>query len=278
MNRAHPLYWLGLVFTVAVTLATLLQPHALTWSRSGQTDGVLKVMFGDGRRLFANHFYAQADISFHAGYYPSIFDVKEKPKASPMAAGGGEYSEAEHMQAMAKDQPRDWIEAFGRNFRITEHTHLENGKEREILPWLRLSAEMDPQRVETYTVAAYWLRKRLGKVAEAEQFLREGLRNNPASPEILYELGQLYYEDLKEPVRSRNLLELALKRWITQEAAKPKPDLVLYDQIVVRLAGIEENAGNFARAVEYLELAKKVSPKPDAVQQRIDEAKSKIKP
>ena len=58
---------------------------------------------------------------------------------------------------------------------ITEHTHLEGGNEREILPWLRLSAELDPQRVETYTVAAYWLRA-VGKMVEAEHFLREGLR------------------------------------------------------------------------------------------------------
>ena len=61
--------------------------------------------------------------------------------------------------------PRDWIERFGRHFIITEHTHLQGAKEREILPWLRISAELDPQKIETYTVAAYWLRD-LGKAGK----------------------------------------------------------------------------------------------------------------
>src|SRR5437667_4857091 len=65
----------------------------------------------------------------------------------------------------------------------------ESSDVREILPWLRLSAELDPNSVRTYTVAAYWLRERMGKVAEAEQFLREGLRANPGSYAILFELG-----------------------------------------------------------------------------------------
>src|SRR5438309_1796727 len=88
-------------------------------------------------------------------------------------------------------QPRaaDWIERFGRHFLITQHSHLSGGNEREILPWLRFSAELDPQRVETYTVAAYWLRS-MGKIVEAERFLRDGLLANPGSPEILFELGR----------------------------------------------------------------------------------------
>jgi hypothetical protein len=31
----------------------------------------------------------------------------------------------------------DWIDAFGRNFFPTNHTHLQNAEQREILPWLR---------------------------------------------------------------------------------------------------------------------------------------------
>src|SRR6266478_4836489 len=79
-------------------------------------------------------------------------------------------------------KPRDWIDAFSRKFFPSVHTHLDEGgpqghsasagdlgqgaEVREILPWLRLSADLDPNRVETYTVTAYWLRRRMGKVAE----------------------------------------------------------------------------------------------------------------
>jgi len=48
-----------------------------------------------------------------------------------------------------------------------------------MLPWLKLSAELDPQRADTYVVAAYWLRERLGKVDEAENFLRRRTAPHP---------------------------------------------------------------------------------------------------
>src|SRR5207248_3668870 len=129
---------------------------------------------------------------------------------------------------------------LGRHFQIIEHTHLDSGKEREILPWLRISAELDPQRVETYTVAAFWLRSRLGKVNEAEQFLREGLRANPASHEILFALGRLYHENYHDPARARNVWELGLRRWREQDAAKKDPSKFVFDQLTVNLARLEE--------------------------------------
>ena len=55
-----------------------------------------------------------------------------------------------------------------------------------------------------------------GKVAEAEKFLRDGLRANPDSYEILFELGRLYYESEHDAARARNVWELALRRWQEQ--------------------------------------------------------------
>ncbi len=272
------------------TLATWLQPRTANWGGRAQSDNLLKVFLGEGRRLFANHFYTQADVLLHSGYYPSIFDqARKNMKTSAMAGDDHDEHEAaeqghvhndscqhghdeEHEREMAfLQEPRDWIERFGRKFLITQHTHLESGKEGEILPWLRIAAELDPQRLETYTVAAYWLRSRLGKVAEAEQFLREGLRNNPNSYEILFELGRLYAEAKKEPDRARNLWELALAAWTKTEIGKKDPDLVLFEQISVHLAALEESAGNYDRAIGFFELAKKGSPHPEDLQRRIDE-------
>jgi tetratricopeptide (TPR) repeat protein len=276
MQRTTSILMLALLLVLCFSLATLLQPRAATWSRSAQSGSVLKVLLGDGRRLFARHFYEQADVSFHSGYYPTIFDVREKPKVSPMAGGHAEHDEAEHERQMAMGQPHDWIEAFGRHFRVTEHTHLEHGQEREILPWLRLSAELDPQRVETYTVASYWLCKRLGKVKEAEEFLRDGLRNNPNSHEILYELGRLYAEEKGEADRARNIWDLALARWTSQEAGKKEPDLFQLEQIAVHLATLEDQAGNYQRAIGLFELAKQASPHPIDLENRIEEIRRKM--
>ena len=273
---------LVLMLVVCFSLGVLLQPRAAKWSRSAESGSVLKVLLGDGRRLFANHFFVQADISFHSGYYPSIFDQGDKPRTTALTGNHGapdSHDEAAHEKEMAfLGGPRDWIEAFGRHFRITEHTHLAHGQEREILPWLRVSAELDPQRVETYTVAAYWLRVRLGKVQEAEDFLRDGLRNNPDSYEILFELGRLYRENRQDAARARNVWELALARWKAVNAGKREPDLKGLHDIAIPLARLEEEAGNLQRALGHLQLAMKASPHPETLQQQIDALQKQISP
>ena len=53
--------------------------------------------------------------------------------------------------------------------------------EREILPWLKLALELDPKQVQTYIVAAFWLRTSLKQVDQAERLLREaGLADGEA--------------------------------------------------------------------------------------------------
>jgi tetratricopeptide (TPR) repeat protein len=287
VKQSSPLLRLALLAVVCFSLATLLQPRTTAWNDRAQADNVLSVLLGDGRRLFANQFFVEADVSFHSGYYPSIFDQADKAAQSPMVSGKDEHhddeaaghDEDEHEKQMAfLKEPHDWIEAFGRHFIITEHTHLAGGQEREILPWLRVSAALDPQRIDTYTVAAYWLRSRLGKVKEAEDFLRDGLRANPNSPEILFELGQLYLQNHHDTNRARNVWELSLRRWQETEPGKKEPDepnLFLLDKIAMNLAHLEEDAGNYDRAIAYIELAKKASPHPESLEQQIQEIKQK---
>ena len=276
-STAARLLLLLLLLSGCFALATILQPRVSGWE-GAQSDSILKLLLGDGRKVFAERFFTKADVSFHSGYYPSIFDRAGAPQNSHhMTSEEGSPAEEEHERQMNfLGKPRDWIERFGRNFMVTEHTHLEGGKEREILPWLKLSAELDPQRIDTYTVAAYWLRVRLGKVKDAEQFLREGLRANPGSYEILFELGRLLYENYHDETRARNVWELALKRWNEQDAAGKGPDTFVLEEIAANLGRLEEKAGNIERAVSYLEIARKVSPEPLVLQRQIRELKQKL--
>jgi tetratricopeptide (TPR) repeat protein len=277
VKRPAPVLILFLLVAACFSLATVIQPRTPAWSNRGDSGGVLKVLLGDSRKLFANHFFVKADVAFHSGYYPSLFDQAQAPKDTRhMTAKEGSTEEEEHEKAMSfLGPPTDWIERFGRHFFITEHTHLAGSNEGEILPWLRFSAELDPQRIDTYTVAAFWLRD-LGKVTEAEQFLREGLRNNPASYELLFELGRLYQESYHDLNRARNVWELALRRWQDQESSKKEPDLIGFHQIAIHLARLEEKAGNLSRAIECLEMGAKTSPSPDALQEQITDLKQKL--
>lgn len=267
-----------LLLSAAFGLATMLQPRAETWNRGGESGSVINVLLGDSRRLFANQAFTEADVYFHSGYYPSIFDQTTPPQDSKhMTSVEGSPEEEEHERKMSfLGKPRDWIEGFGRHFMVTEHTHLAGGNEREILPWLELSAELDPQRIDTYTVASFWLRTKLGKAADAERFLREGLRNNPNSYEILFELGRLYNENYQDRNRARSVWELALRRWQEQEPKVKDPDLIGLEAILVQLARLEEKTDHFDRAIHYLEMALKTSPNPDLLRRQIAELKLKL--
>ena len=276
---------LTFAFTVCFSLATWLAPRFQGVHEQSEHSGtVMAVLMGDSRKMFANHFFAKADAYFHNGRYPTIFDRTPSGHSHMTERSHeGKESEAEEKDDDARfffmGPPKDWIERFGRHFMFTEHAHLEgNGQEREILPWLRISAELDPHRVDTYVTAAYWLRKRLDKADQAEQFLRLGLKYNPDSYEILLELGCVYFENQHDPDVARNLLEMALNKWHKQKVDGAKPDELVCMEILGQLVLIEEQEKDFSRLISYLEQLKKLSPFPDSIEQQIQVAKAKLIP
>lgn len=263
--------------TLALTLALATGGRLLVWQQAQrqETGSVVALLLGESRRAFADQVFLKADAYFHEGFYPSVFDLALPEGKTHMAKETEAQGDHDHSQPPRVD--RDWLETFGRHFYPAEHRHLERFTDsREILPWLRLSAELDPHRVDTYVVAAYWLRERLNQVKEAEAFLREGLRSNPGSYEILLELGRLYAENDRDVPRARAVLELAVEKWLRQEASKPNPDETAYRQILGQLATLEERTGNLGQAFSHLTRLKRVSPKPEAVQKRIDEVRARL--
>ncbi len=275
--KISPPLTLAALLALAFTLAIGLAPQAAGWSQRDKAGNVFGLMFGDGRKLFANQFFTMADVYFHSGYYPSVFDKNsDEEKEIISHSHGKKESEEDEKNEDFLGKPKDWIDAFGRNFKITKHTHLEHGNEREILPWLRLAADLDPQKIETYTVGAFFLREHLNRPDQAEAFLREGLRNNPDSCEILFELGRLYHESLHDLNRARNVWELGVRKYLALPPASQKESKLIFEEIVVNLGHLEDEAGNYAQAINWLHAAQKVSPAPDALQVQIDAIQKKI--
>lgn len=309
---------LSLLATVAVSLSTSIEPWFQNWQGNRtKSANALQIAFGDGRRLFANHFFLKADAYFHNGYYPSIYDRRPNPEQAHMVEAmqqpNGEHKEEDGYLT----EPKDWLDRFSRNLYPSRHTHLsgsafsdgvyrasgenktekhvhgENcnhdhgdhddddsaptgGGEQEILPWLRLSAELDPERAQTYVLASYWLRTKLGKDKDAEQFLREGLQAIPGDCEILLELGRVYYENRKDANRARNVLELAYKNWRKREADKAEPDLFLGAQILNLLALLEREQNNPARAIEHYTALLEFTSHKDVIQSWIEVLRTNV--
>ena len=190
-TRTYLLLLLALL-VLGFGLASDLQPQFRALRLSRADGDIFAVLLGDSRRMFANEFYVKADAYYHSGFYPTIFDNNAAFETAHMAEDTGAVSSKNHGEEESfMGPPRDWIDAFGRHFLPNRHTHLDEGGPtddlsgsdniREILPWLKLSSELDPQNVQNYTVTAYWLRQRLHDTSEAKEVLLEGLRNNPGS-------------------------------------------------------------------------------------------------
>src|SRR5438094_1776352 len=169
---------LVLLLTAGLSLATYLEPQAPSLAgHQTQSFSLLETLMGDSRRLFATHFLLKADAYFHSGFYPSIFDQAQPLRESHLAEESASPDETqstsgEHTDSHRADEsdhsflgePRDWIDRFSRHFFPSVHTHLDEGGASaaaskpgeptkdtrsdvgEILPWLKLSAELDPNR------------------------------------------------------------------------------------------------------------------------------------
>lgn len=277
---------LVLLLTGCFALATRVGPRFDQLSRRAEKN-LLASTFGESRKLFANHFFIRSDVYFHSGYYPSIFDQAGAKKENHLAEHAGakeaEHEEHEHGEHCNHEEegflgkPKDPMDAFTRHFFVSEHTHLSDkgtNASREILPWVKLAAQLDPHKVESYTVGAYWLRQ-LNKEEDAEQFLREGLRRNPQSYEIALELGRGYLEK-RDYGRARNVLEMAITRWREQENQKSpeQQNTFAAAQILTCLARVEDRTGNKDRAISWLTILRKVSSYPDEVDKRIEEVRA----
>ena len=290
---------LAAFFVLCFGLAADLQPsfQAIENARR-QSDNFFILLLGDSSRIFANNFFVKADEYYHSGYYPTIFDNNkafETPHIAEDTGAVASHNEGEETSFMGP--PRDWLDAFGRHFIPNRHTHLDEGgptddlskssEVREILPWLELSSKLDPEDIRTYLVMAYWLRSKLNQVSEAERVLREGLRNNPGNPQLLFELGRIYDENYNEPDRARSIWEAAVRTWTEEEPGVPVSDRLklsnenfdnrfIYEQLQTHLAGLEEKANNDDAAIAHLQLAELASPKPEDIQSQIDDLRKKM--
>lgn len=314
MKRVTPVLMGIFLAALAFTLATAVEAEFKHSSSAENDKGALSKILGEGRRLFSGQAVEMADVYMHSGYYPSIFDQREQRGSKAIETEEEDHShhkhdengkcvrdkqdhtahkhdehgncrheegedagESEHERAMSfMGRPRDPLDAFIRNFRITEHSHLEKGEEREMLPWLRLAIELDPQAIDTYTVASYWLRRSLKRVEDARDILREGILNNPRSYELLFSMGQIYQQEDKNVSKARNIWLAALRYWKEQSAEEKESSRIMFSRILSNLAHLESDAGNLELAVKYFEMAKTVSPIADGIQKQIDEIKARM--
>jgi tetratricopeptide (TPR) repeat protein len=116
----------------------------------------------------------------------------------------------------------------------------------------------------------------LDKPDEAEQFLREGLRANPDSHEILLELGRVYFYNEKNPRVARNIWELALNKWRRQNLAGENPDPHVQEEILGELVRDDQQSGNLKQLLADLEELDRATPRNAVIEKEIQDVKAKL--
>ena len=189
-----PISLISLLMVICFTLATQIHLWFQGWSGNRlESSDLMQVLLGNSRQMLSRHFYVKADVYFHSGYYPSIFDQANKSEDLHIADHVNEEITDHSVKDTDRDkehkhddlpeflhEPNNWIEKFGRNFYPTTHEHLEQpAHTREMLPWLLLATRTDPKQPQTYIVTAYWLRSSMGKIDEAESFSEAGVASQP---------------------------------------------------------------------------------------------------
>ena len=276
------------LFVLSFGLASALEPRFQSLeNRHKESTDFFAVLLGNTRFALGGYFYRKADAYYHSGYYPTIFDNNQNFETAHMAEDTGAITSKNTGEDDSfMGPPRDWLDAFSRHFIPNRHTHLDEGGPTgdlstssdidEILPWLKLSTELNPDDVQTYVVTAYWLRQRMNKVSAAEKVLLQGLRYNPDSYEILFELGRLYNESYHDTSRARNVWEAAARKFQKLTPEEQQGDKLMWERITTHLGELELNAGNLQKAVDWFQKAKTVSETPGNIQRQIDEIEKKM--
>jgi len=283
MVRAR--FILVLLLVICFSFVAWLEPrHEARVNQGGETGNALAGLLGEARQTVADYFYAQADVYFHSGYYPSIFDQARQEEQKDADVSHPEETNAPPEEGFL-GPPQDWIDSFSRHFRPSRHTHLGGQNVAEMLPWMQLSADLDPHNIKTYTVTSYFLRNYLGKLDDAKEFLHAGLRANPDSFELKYELGRLYFENYRDLPHAKNVWLGAVDSWYKVEGPKPEKtptgegqrDTYPLGKIYDALANEELQAGRTNQAISYFEQAKTNTPIPARVQKRIDDLQADLR-
>jgi tetratricopeptide (TPR) repeat protein len=133
-----------------------------------RNDSLARSLLGDSRHAIGQYFYSQADLYFHRGV----------PHISKIALHHDPFKVIQ-----SQVSPR-------------QHVHLTGPSDIvEIMPWLDLSTRVDPQNLNSYLVAAFWLANEANQPKLAFDVLNRAQCNMPYAYRIQLAKGRLLLQE-----------------------------------------------------------------------------------
>lgn len=212
----------------ALLLLGSLAPELPPAVRGGDGPAALNGAGWEGRRLVAQLLWAKTHAVLHAGMEERAARPGEARTRSEFHSHSGE-SPAEHAEHEGHDEHEeeghvlvippareDFRGILGDLERAVKPYLGADGKMYEkdadqTVPFYRLMTWADPHFIQGYTVGATFLCRAGEYTDRALEFLREGERYNPESPEIQTELGHFYVVYKKDYARAERHLRRALQ-------------------------------------------------------------------
>jgi len=223
----------GAAFSMACRLT--LDPPS---NRKGDVS-VAGQVFGASRLAFSSSFFTQADDYFHLG----VGHVKPK--------------------AISNDRIQRWHAAL----QPSGHVHAEGAAVHEIMPWLEFAIRANPQNVDAYLTAAYWL-----GVAQrpylAERVLLLGQQQNPGDHRILAERARLLF-DRHDDARAAALLDEGLRVWPSRLDPQDSQALLDLAAMLSYRGFLYELAGDSKAALALFRKALEASPGNVGLERRV---------
>lgn len=149
------------------------------------------------------------------------------------------------------------------------HVHLQGEEVREILPWLRAAARLDPRNVEVYLVTAYWLAGDLRRPDLALEVLREAQANNPASYEVHLEKGRVLLR-MGERAGAARELDAGLAVWPGTQDRSGEDARLGRQSLLLHRALLYEAEGRSQDSVRLLKEILAMFPQRRHIRERLD--------
>ncbi|MFA7173033.1 MAG: hypothetical protein WC340_06410 [Kiritimatiellia bacterium] len=214
-------------------------------------DSILTMISDDTRQVVSQTMMAKVDEYFHGGV---------KAQDCTMCAAEESHHEGaedEHHHAPAPQQaaglnPVSWINS---RIHAQEHRHLSDQRSVELLPWVVAASRASPHNIQAYEVGSYILNSMSEKSRIAVDFIKEGIKNNPKSPELEVTLGEICFNALEDQPQAAAAFERALTKSLARTKSLTEEELFLRLKIYFYLGRIAKESHEIAKLREIAQRA-----------------------
>jgi len=239
-------------------------------------EDVLSLILGDARLEVSRMLGEKAEEYFHGGirnlnctmHSDAIgrgHGEERGVKASGVNGGGAHgvhphSDEGEHASGHAPAGDLwQWINA---SVHEQAHRHLEGLQMVEMLPWFWAACRLSAKNTQAYESSAYVLAYELGKPEEAVRLLKDGIRNDPAKPELDFFLGEIYFNRLRDMGRAEACFVSAREKCLVaqRDTARAEKLLRLRLRAVFYLGYLAKQRGDLDRVRLCLNEAESLAP------------------